>query len=293
MLALALVGCTKHGDSAPMDTVETDVADTEVAAPPADVRVDGPIDWSSTPGTLDDGDCRVDYVVYTPASGASSTVVILSHGLAADGAAMAGWAEHYASWGLVVVVPDLCHSGVVGVDHDRNVLALHALAAELAPDGVIYAGHSFGALESVLAAADDPAAVGVLGLDLADDAGAGVDAAPGLTVPLAGLVGEAEWCNQQNNGIAVYDAAGDAVRLRVTEADHCDFEDPSPAGCGVACGGTNDTFSDDAIQTVVRGMSTAWLRERAGLADEADAWWAPGGAYYDALATSGAIAPIE
>ena len=77
--------------------------------------------------------------------------------------------------------------------------------------------------------------------------------------------------------------------LRVTEADHCDYERPADALCSFACPGTNSRFSDEEIQSLIAGLSTAALLDAAGLVTDADEWLAPGGAFYDPALSGGAL----
>ena len=45
-----------------------------------------------------------------------------------------------------------------------------------------------------------------------------------LAVPVVGLVGDPGTCNVWSNFLPLFDAMPDARVLRVTQADHCDFE---------------------------------------------------------------------
>ena len=58
--------------------------------------------------------------VYTPTN-PSPPIVVLGHGFARGAGAMSGWAEHLSSWGVMVLLPTLCHYNVwFGVAHEMN-----------------------------------------------------------------------------------------------------------------------------------------------------------------------------
>ena len=101
--------------------------------------------------------------------------------------------------------------------------------------GVIYAGFSAGALAALVAARNDPSALGVVTLDLVDAQGIGERAAQGLDKPLIGLVGEPTNCNANENSSAVFAAMHQAQQLRIAGAGHCDFEAPTDALCELVC----------------------------------------------------------
>jgi len=143
----------------------------------------------------------------------------------------------------------------------------------------------------VLAARDDPDAVAVLGLDLVDRDGQAQAAAASLSVPLYGLAGESGSCNDDANGLPSYAAAAQGRVVRVTEADHCDFESPTDILCTALCTGTNNQFTDDEIQATILAMSTGYLLWQAGLDPAGQTYWTAGAAPYDDLLASGAISP--
>ena len=53
--------------------------------------------------------------------------------------------------------------------------------------------------------------------------------------------------------------------------------------------GTNDLFTDEQIQSAIKGLATAALVEHAGLEDGVTDWWEAGGVFYDDLVTQGLI----
>ena len=78
----------------------------------------------------------------------------------------------------------------------------------------------------------------------------------------------------------------------VSEAGHCDFESPRDALCDLACGESNPNFSDEAIEEVVRALSTAALLGLFGDTTTHDAWWTSGGAFYDGYNGTGAVSRL-
>ncbi len=246
----------------------------------------------STQAIAIDEDCEMDVSIYTPDAEAAGPLVVLAHGFVRAKSNMWGWADHLASWGVEVVTPDLCHSSFTDSDHAANAEEMIALAATLGGGEVIYAGQSAGGLSALVAAADDPNAIAAIGLDATDSSGLGVQRIVGASVPIYGLVGEPSTCNAESNGVAIYEAASDATAVRITEADHCDFEDVTDTLCTAVCPGTNDQFSDDAIHDAILGMLTAAVLEGASGGEGLTRWWFPGGEDYDALTSSGAIQPL-
>jgi len=280
---------TATGDTATGDTATGDTADTGTSPPEAvDYRLSGGLAVSSESRTLSTATCDVDVMVYTPDGG--GPLVVLGHGFLRGGVQLNGWAEHYASWGLTVAVPDLCHSSVFDTDHEANGADMVDIAEALGGPAV-YAGHSAGGLAALLAAGYDASALGVLGLDAVDAFDLGVDGAGDVDAPVYGVFGESSLCNASNNGVTMYAGTSDSRGLRVTEADHCDFEFETDWVCTVACTGSNDAFSEGDIRDTILGLTTAGLMELAGL-DSSSGWWAAGGEYYDALVADGAADPL-
>jgi dienelactone hydrolase len=130
------------------------------------------------------------------------------------------------------------------------------LARHLGARRVVYAGFSAGGLAAVLAAVEDPAALGVLALDLVDQGGLGVRAAARLDKPLVGLMGDPSACNARGNGMAVL-AAGPRARVeRIAGAGHCDFESPTDWLCEQVCG-ARKTGEDAPGEQILKAAVTA------------------------------------
>ena len=263
------------------------------AGSPSDFREPGPfaVDVSAGSFACSSG-CVLDYDRYLPQGASSPVLVVASHGLECGRQHLADSAHHWASWGLAVVAPDLCHSTMLDLNQFQNGLDVIELGASLSNDPVIYLGHSAGGLASLVAAAHDPDALASFGLDPAEWSGIGAAAVPNITSLAYAVIGVASTCNGWNNVLPLYhDLSGSRV-LRVTEADHCDFSSPnSCVQCQVGCGvGTNLLFSDAEITATIRGLSTAFLVTQAGIDAAGSDWWTPGHEAYDALLAAGAIA---
>jgi pimeloyl-ACP methyl ester carboxylesterase len=236
-----------------------------------------------------DSECEMQTIRFQPEGGSNAAIVILAHGFARGEAQMSGWARHLASWGIDVVTPKLCHASITDTDHVANGNDLVGLGQALGAGPVVYAGHSAGGLAAVLAGASDSKTLAVVGLDLTDVDDLGVEAAKGLSAPFYGLLGEPGNCNSSGNGLSVYEQAPVAMAYRVTDADHCDFENETDALCTVFCQGSGGTFDDPSIRSTLLGMLTAAVVDAVELEEGLQCWWNEGGHYADSLLDSGAI----
>lgn len=277
------------------DPGETGAGDTDETGAPVveaeDYRLVGPYGVTSTSGSSTVNGCSMSYE-RREATGGTGETVILSHGFARSTDNMLGWADHFASWGVDVVVPGLCHASMFDADHEQNGADLVALASSLGLVDVVYAGHSAGGLASVVAGSNDPTAAGVFGLDPVDADGLGVARAGSLTVPMRALIGQPSMCNESSNGTEMAHAAPDGGGYWVSDADHCDFESPTDWMCTAFCSGGNGSFSDDEIQDTIRGLATAFVLWRSGVDPAAEQWWTEGWAWHDDLVATGAVTAL-
>ncbi len=288
---------TGDPDSGGMDTgaadtqSPVDTGDTG-PAPPSDLRAAGPHAVALSTGSLAVSGCTLDYDRYAPQGGTEGPLVVLAHGLECSRDQMAGVAQHWASWGLDVVAPDLCHSTAFDLDQQQNGEHMVELAQGLGSSSTLYAGHSAGGLASLVAAAEDSAALGQLGLDPTEWMGIGAVAAASVDLPAYALLAEWSTCNGYNNALPLYAGISQGRVLKLSHADHCDLQSPNDcAACSLLCGvSQSDVFSDDEILTHSLGLSTAFLLWRAGLDSSASPWWEPGGIFYEELLAAGAIA---
>ncbi|MEZ0371935.1 MAG: hypothetical protein ACAI44_22785 [Candidatus Sericytochromatia bacterium] len=190
--------------------------------------------------------------LYVPEGQGPFPSLIHSYGLGGSREKHAGTASHYASWGMVVIVPTLPHGSSATAENAQEVAGwvqwVHSrppdLPANLLLDkGVGLSGHSFGGLTSVLAA-DTPGVGAVVALDPADQNGIGKRAAGAIGAPSAFIMGERSLVNQFGNGNDIYAAArGDKQRLKVKGAGHTDFENSQTDGAKNAANETAMRFA--------------------------------------------------
>lgn len=210
-----------------------DADDGTAAVLPDDVRVASGALRSST-------GCRMDYRLFsTDDAGKGETagedLVVLAHGFLRSQERMRDLAGALARSGVRVATLDFCNASPLDGGHVQNALDMQALAGRLGARRVVYAGFSAGGLAALIAARNDPAAIGVVTLDLVETQGLGVRAATGLGKPLLGLTGEPTNCNAMDNGRAVFAAADRARVQHIAGAGHCDFEAPSNRLCELLC----------------------------------------------------------
>ena len=148
----------------------------------------------------------------------------------------------------------------------------------------------------VLAGSIDVDTVAVLGLDLVDYSDeffggdyVGQQIAANMNIPIFGLHGESTECNSSDGGLGVYSAANYSIALRVSEADHCDFESPTDALCTTFCQGGNSSFSDAQISNTILTLTTGFLLWQTGLEPRGEELWIVGEPAYQNLVTTGAI----
>ena len=266
-----------------------------------DYSLPGSYSYTSMNSTATVTNCMegLSYTVYTPDTTNDTPVVILGHGFLRGGEKMFGWAEHFASWGIKTVVPTLCHYNVFnGVDHEMNGQNMVELAAVVGATSPIYAGQSAGGLAAVVAAAIDPTALGVVGLDATDTAGVpgvadniGLNYVMNVTTPAFALVGEPSTCNSNNNGATMYQGISTSQIIRVTDSDHCDYESPTDWGCESFCLNEATTLSDDAIRPVIQQLATSALLWIAGTEIDAQDHWSS--ANLSSLENAGSIVVIK
>ena len=224
------------------------------------------------------------YTTYSPEGVSDPVTVVLGHGFGRGAGTMTGWGEHLASWGVRVLLPTLCHYNILsGVDHELNGQNMIELADIEGSVQTIYGGHSAGGLAAIIAASQDPGAVGVFGLDATDTQDVpgvedfiGREYAGDITHPAFGIVGEPSSCNGENNGLLLFGMMGDASVVKVTDADHCDFESPTDFVCEFSCEDAGAEFSDEEIHEVVKTLSTAAVVSLAGISTHGSLIWDEG-----------------
>ena len=249
--------------------------------------------------TLSSGQ-SIEYNLYTPADINYITQVTLVHAFSRNMDSYYELAEHYASWGLGVITMNLFYSSIFDNDPLQDAIDLREVS-DYFSDGrpVIYVGHSAGAMRAIVAATEDTDAIAILGLDLTDgtyeDSGGeflGLMHANMLSIPIWGLLGEANSCNANGNGLNVYLEAENGNAISISEADHCDFEFPTNLVCTLFCQEENETFQEDDIKSIILNLSTSYLLYHNGNMTDSNLFWTPGNYYYDDLIDQGAIGQL-
>ena len=283
------------------DISEDDAEEPEDDAeePLVDFSQSGPFSVTVDSRTASVTDCSsMSYRIYTPSIG-DPPVVVLGHGFARGSDVMVGWAEHLASWGAEVLLPTLCHYNVFfGVDHEMNGQNMRELVTLHGATNAVYAGHSAGGLAAIIAASQDPLALGVLGLDATDTDGVpgvpdliGTGYAGSVTVPAFSIMGEPSSCNAENNGLSLFRMMSDYTAVKVISADHCDFESPTDMMCTMNCEAVTATFEDSQIRPVITALGTAAIVSLTGLSPDGSSWWTEEG--LDGWIQSGLIQELE
>ena len=261
----------------------------------------GPFDVSSASNEITTSDSsQMDYSLYYPFNHESEVVVLLVHGFSRDQSVMAGFAEHFASWGFKTITMDLLHSSIVDNNPILDALDINILADQIGQGlPIVYVGHSSGGMRSVLAASQNSNAIAVLGLDLVDALYPGMDnqyyalsAVSNMMIPVWGMFGESSACNANSNGVNVFQDAILGNAVIITEADHCDFELPTNFFCSLLCEQENYIFSEDDIEGVVLNLSTSFILDIDNFSELNIQLWEPGNNYYDSLVTVGALQQI-
>jgi dienelactone hydrolase len=206
--------------------------------------------------TLAGGTEQVD--VYRPVTVAEEGVAVLAHGFARSRARHRDLGRALASAGVVAVVPDL--PSVMNLWGNGDALARFVMDLEggavpqlsVKRENVVLIGTSAGGLASLLAAAQLPRLAGWIGLDPVDRTGSGTRAASQVQAPAIVLLAEPSVCNLLTSGRAIAQALPKRWRtVDVTDASHCDFEDPTNNLCQAMCGRSSDATREEIRSEIV------------------------------------------
>ncbi len=260
------------------DEVEEEIEETETLE---DFTIRGPYGVSVTSDYANVTDCNMNYSTYTPIGVDNPPVVVFGHGFARGAETMSGWAEHLASWGVEVLLPTLCHYNVIwGVDHELNGQNMVELSNYHGADKVVYAGHSAGGLAAIIAASLDSSNLGVLGLDTTDTEGVfgvadfiGQQYADNVTSTTFSISGEPNTCNSNGNGLDLFEMMNNTYKVKVDEADHCDFEYPTNFGCQFNCENSNASVSDEIIRAEIVTLGTSAILSLTGISSDGLLYW--------------------
>ncbi|MFE1285841.1 alpha/beta hydrolase family protein [Streptomyces sp. NPDC058751] len=182
--------------------------------------------------------------------------------------------EHYASWGVITVVPK--SQGGLFPSHSAFADDLNAglswLTAQNTASGSPFAsrvdtsryalsGHSMGGGAALLAASRNPAVKSVTTLAAAETTPSAITASTALGMPVQYVGGSADSiAGVAGNQQKMYDAKPSGTQLRViTGGFHCGFEDSSGFGCD------SGTISRAAQQKLTRAVTTSWLLYTLGV----------------------------
>jgi dienelactone hydrolase len=201
--------------------------------------------------------------IAAPDTGGPYPLVVASHGFSASGDNQIGWAKHFASWGLVVVVPTFPNS--FSPDTATNAGIIESLVMQLegplaAAQGVapgVYGveGHSAGGLATAVAALKLAPAATVL-FDPVDKNADGKNAYAKLCSPVLAIFAGASSCNNNAEWRGFETSTTSSLlAFDVKGSTHCDGENDARALCGGFCGGA---ASADR-QAVYAHYATAFL----------------------------------
>jgi predicted dienelactone hydrolase len=296
-LMLACSGDPAETDApaTPVDTSstpeETDLPPTPPPPPPPPFlpELPGPFGWTVVAQDVPGGPPAIPARLFVPDEPPEHAIVLLAgFGLATS--LYDGTAEHLASWGWLVVVPDLPGTPFAPRAHADLALDLGRVIDALAPPpggdapfpgldvgrvGVL--GHSLGGKVGLLRATDDDRIAVVVAFDPVD-AGPPFGGSPAqypsvtpermadLTVPIA-LIGETTnsegtlfqpACAPADENFDQYwtHATGPALRVEVLGANHMSWLDNPNCGlfCSVCPAGTDDPSQ---TRTISRGLAVA------------------------------------
>ncbi len=187
-------------------------------------------------------------------------LIVASHGFSANSDHQVGWAEHFASYGFVVVAPDFPNT--FSPNHATNGTIVEALVGAVATavpkadkTRVGLEGHSAGGLATTLAAAKIKPRAVVL-FDPVDANAAGKNAYATLCSPVLSIFSNPGACNSNGDWKTFATTSPGSVILgNLVNSTHCDGENAPRGLCGIGCGGG----ASPARQTVLARYATAFF----------------------------------
>ena len=234
-----------------------------------------------------------EYRIISPINGPIAPHIILAHEFISTHDYLLDFSQHYASWGLKVATMNQLHSSLIDNDPIQDAEDFILLSNQAFGGGdVIYAGYSAGGLRAMIASALDTNTIAFFGLDIVDIDDLGQSYAQGLNIPIFGLAGEESSCNSQSNGIGVYNEAENSKLLRITEADHCDFQSPNSFICTFLCENENYLFSPNQINLLIKNLSTAFFTWQTLINIDGELWWTDESELYNSLIINNSISEL-
>ncbi len=171
-----------------------------------------------------------------------------------------GWGGQLSELGFPVVLVSLCNSSWLNGRHSANAADLQAVARHLEFDSVIYGGFSAGGLSAYLAALDDLAASGYLGLDPVDSGDLARDRQDILQIPALFVMARPSACNARGNFSEVIARSRSYQAVALSDATHCHFELPHDGRCDWLCGRSSPEQTQ-AAQALILETVSAWLEQ--------------------------------
>ncbi|MBT3218513.1 MAG: hypothetical protein HN348_05430 [Proteobacteria bacterium] len=236
-------------------------------------------------------DTDIPLTIYVPDGDGPFPVVVFTHGYQLGAADYDSYGKHLATWGYLVVMPDM-PDGFGGANHVElaeftvaildwidEIAASGTWQGKVDPSKLALAGHSMGGKISMLVSTKDKRPQAVFGIDPVDDGvpmGSAADypsVTPELmgniTIPL-GILGETTnatcsgtWCKAcapaDDNFQQYYEhAASPALQIEIVGANHMSFLDNPNCGfvCSMCDDGTDDT---DTTRMLTQRYLTAFL----------------------------------
>ena len=194
-------------------------------------------------------------------------LIIASHGWSASAANQVGWAELFASWGFVVVVPSFPNPLSPDFDVDKGIITSLATMyqsplTDSPAKGKVDAtrlgleGHSAGGLATTLAAEALRPRATVL-FDPVDSGDAGRGAYASICSPLLEIFANGSSCNNSAEWSTFKtESVGPTIAFNVVGSSHCDGENVDRGvACGLFCGGA----ADPARQAAYGRYATAFF----------------------------------
>ncbi|PKT69279.1 alpha/beta hydrolase [Streptomyces populi] len=185
-----------------------------------------------------------------------------------------GLLKHYASWGVITVVPksqgglfpshsafaDDLNAGLTWLTA-QNTASGSRFASRVDTSRYAVSGHSMGGGAALLAASRNPAVKSVTTLAAAETNPSAITASTALGMPVQYVGGSADSiAGVAGNQQKMYDAKSSGTQLRViTGGFHCGFEDSSGFGCD------SGTISRAAQQKLTYAITTSWLLYTLGV----------------------------
>jgi dienelactone hydrolase len=205
------------------------------------------------------------------AAGGPFSGLVLGHGFARARAQHANNGLFLASHGFIVVTVDFpspfspdfdAWAAQIGAALDwleaPNADPSSRFYQQIAVDRLGALGHSAGGMATWVAAGQDSRLKAIMPLDPVPADGVDLAAlGAAITVPSGWTGAPGSSCNASASYSQFYPlvAAGHKAQYIVSNATHCDFEDPSNFLCTLACGGTSD-----ARRQIWRRYTVAWFK---------------------------------